>query len=1026
MLSRIINIVFFIALLHCKNSHAQRQPVFFQQINIANGLSHNRVNCIQQDKRGFVWIGTNDGLNRYDGQHFTIFRNTPSDTSSISGNIITDILEGTNQILWIATADGGITKYDHRLPPAKQFKQYKHNDASPASIPVNGVNSLLLYRNRFLWMGTSGGGMIRFDIDKEKFEQSVSSAGKTFTDLCYDNAGMIWGGKQGGGYTIIHPETFEATTDPRYNNLYAKLPHMAINCLLPDGDAVWLGSWDKVLYKINSADKSEKIFLPGNSPGSFTEDEILCFAKDKTGNIWMGGRTTGLQYFDQQRQLFYHYSYDPSKAGTIASNRVNCLFIDNSGTLWAGTEKGISRSNPMLNQFEQTFLQPNTNAPLIIYDFFRDDNAVLWIGTSQGLYQQNTNGGLVHIPLQYKGEALVVSNFFYDRPTGTLYIGTNYSLFIIDAATKKITLLPNTDKDVVMKKIIDSRVVSIMKDTVNGHPVLVVLPYGHYLAWYDLTEKKWYSRTDSVKKIISTFGLNDHLIRSIFKTGSNYWYMATGKQGLAVWQHPLQEKVSYFTNNPGSTTSISSNHVYDLAPDNAGNFWVSTFGGGLNYFNSRTGNFFHMPASPNLSEGIATDNVGNVWGISNGLLYKYNITGKSFTTFELPDVEKSGGVKGNIFKDSDGSLLLAGEGYFIRFNPDEIKQQTLPPKIYFTDFKIYNTSYSHLLQSNTIRLSYQQDYFSFDFSTPYFINTPQIQYYCMMEGQDKEWVALGNRNYASYSNLPGGKYTFRIRAVTPNSKQQAESFVLIVITPPVWKQWWFFVVCAVVAAGIVYAVYRYRINELLKRQEIRNKIAQDLHDSVGSTLSSISVYSQVAKIYNQKQKETELQDTLEKISSTSGEMIAEMSDIVWTINPRNDSMEKILQRMESFALPLLQTKNISCSFVYPPSVTKLNLPMQTRKNFYLIFKEAINNVLKYSGCSTMQVSLVHDDEGIELLVKDDGKGFDVGNMKQLAAKSLSGNGLVNMKRRAAEMKGTCTIESAPGKGTTIRLRFPIP
>jgi signal transduction histidine kinase/ligand-binding sensor domain-containing protein len=1026
VLSRIINIIFFIALLHCKNSHAQRQPVFFQQINTANGLSHNRVNCILQDKRGFVWIGTNDGLNRYDGQHFTIFRNTPSDTSSISGNIITDILEDSSQVLWIATADGGITKYDYRLPPAKQFKQYKHNDASAASIPVNGVNSLLLYRNKFLWMGTSGGGVIRFDIDKEKFEQPVSSAGKTFTDLCYDNTGMIWGGKQGGGYAIIHPETFEAITDPRYNNLYAKLPHMAINCLLPDGDVVWLGSWDKVLYKINSADKSEKIFLPGNTSGSFTEDEILSFAKDKMGNIWMGGKTTGLQYFDKKRQLFYHYDYDPSKAGTIANNRVNCLFIDNSGTLWAGTDKGISRTNPILNQFEQTFLQPNINTPLILYDFFRDDNAVLWIGTNQGLYQQNTDSSLVHIPLQYKGEPLAVSNFFYDRPAGIFYIGTDYSLFIIDTATKKITLLPNTDKDVVMKKIIDSRVVSIMKDTVNGHPVLVVLPYGHYLAWYDLAEKKWYSRTDTVKKIVSTFGIKDHLIRSIFKTGSNGWYMATGKQGLAVWQHPLEEKLSYFTNNPGSNISISSNNVYDLTPDNAGNFWVSTFGGGLNYFNSRTKKFFHMAASPNLSEGIATDNVGNVWGISNGFLYKYNITGKSFTTFELPDVEKSSGVKGNIFKDTDGSLLLAGDGYFIRFNPVEIKQQTLPPKIYFTDFKIYNTSYSHLLQENTIRLSYRQDYFSFDFSAPHFINTPEMQYYCMMEEQDKEWVALGNRNYASYSNLPGGKYTFRVRAVTPDSKQQAESFVLIVITPPVWKQWWFFVLCAAAAAGVVYAVYRYRINELLKRQEIRNKIAQDLHDSVGSTLSSISVYSQVAKIYNQKQKETELQDTLEKISSTSGEMIAEMSDIVWAINPRNDGMEKILQRMESFARPLLQTKNISCSFVYDPSVTKLNLPMETRKNFYLIFKEAINNVLKYSGCSTMQVSLVHDDDGIELLVKDNGKGFDVENMKQLAAKSLSGNGLINMKRRAAEMKGTCTIESAPGKGAAIRLRFPIP
>jgi ligand-binding sensor domain-containing protein len=142
----------FIVTLLSEKINAQKPGVFFQQINTANGLSHNRVNCILQDKRGFIWIGTNDGLNRYDGQYFEIFRNRPSDTTSISGNIITDILEDANEILWIATTDGGITRYNYRLPAAQQFKQYKHNDANPASIPANLVNSLLLHKNKYLWI----------------------------------------------------------------------------------------------------------------------------------------------------------------------------------------------------------------------------------------------------------------------------------------------------------------------------------------------------------------------------------------------------------------------------------------------------------------------------------------------------------------------------------------------------------------------------------------------------------------------------------------------------------------------------------------------------------------------------------------------------------------------------------------------------------------------------------------------------------------------------------------------------------
>jgi ligand-binding sensor domain-containing protein/two-component sensor histidine kinase len=1005
---------------------AQKPPVFFQQINTANGLSHNRVNCILQDKRGFIWIGTNDGLNRYDGEHFEIFRHRPSDTTSISGNIITDILEDANEVLWIATTDGGITKYNYRLPPAQQFKQYKHSDANPASIPVNVVNSLLLHKNKYLWIGTSGAGTLRFDMEKEKFEYASSKGNTTFLDLCFDNNGKIWGGKQGGGYVIINPETLQQTIDERYIDLYAKLPHMAINTMLADGNDMWAGSWDKVLYKINSTNKAEVIYKPEKKDGSFTEDEILSFAKDKTGNIWIGGKNKGLQYFDKSKNTFYNYNYDAAKAGTIANNRINCLFIDNTGTLWAGTDRGISRSNPMLNQFEQIFLHADNKTPATIYDFYRDENEVLWIGTNQGLYQQLVDGSITKIPLKYNGENLQVSKFFKDKETGTLYIGTNYSLFIFTPITNTITLLPNTDKDVVMKKIIDSRVVSITKDTINNHPVIVVLPYGHYLAWYDLIEQKWYSRTDSIKKIVTAFGFKDHLIRKVFKAGDGGWYMATGKQGLSYWKNPLTDKVNYYVNDPGNTSSITSNNIFDFAPGNTGNFWVSTFGGGLNYFNSKTKKFFHIAASPNLSEGIATDNADDVWGISNGLVYKYTVTDKSVITFELPDIEKSGGVKGNIFKDTDGNLLVAGAGYFIKLNPQTIKQQTVTTKLFFTDFKIYNTSYSQLLQQKIIRLSYKQNYFSFNFSAPHFINAQGVKYFCKMDGEDKDWMPLGDRDYASYSNLPGGRYTFTVKAVTADNKQQAETFITIEITPPVWKQWWFFVLCAVLISGIVYALYQYRINELVKRQEIRNKIAQDLHDSVGSTLSSISVYSQVAKIYKQKNKEKELQDALEKISDTSGEMIVEMNDIVWAINPRNDDMEKILDRMESFARPLLKTKNISCSFSYGPSVTKLNLPMETRKNFYLIFKEAINNVLKYSGCTNMEVFLKQANGNIELKVKDDGVGFDVEDIKQKAAKSLSGNGLVNMKRRAAELKGKCTIESSAGKGTCITLLLPIP
>ena len=231
---------------------------------------------------------------------------------------------------------------------------------------------------------------------------------------------------------------------------------------------------------------------------------------------------------------------------------------------------------------------------------------------------------------------------------------------------------------------------------------------------------------------------------------------------------------------------------------------------------------------------------------------------------------------------------------------------------------------------------------------------------------------------------------------------------------------------ALLIATITYFAYRYRITELLKRQAIRNKIAQDLHDNMGSTLSSISVYSQVAKIYKEKNRQEELQHTLEKISTISGEMISEMNDIVWAINPRNDNMETILHRMESFAKPLLASQHIQFHFDYEAEIKHLFLDMTKRKNFYLIFKETINNALKYSGASNIWVTVFRKQQHLELTIRDDGNGFEASSVKVNASASMSGNGLQNMRMRAEEMGGDFEITSLPGEGTTVKLRFPIP
>ena len=460
-----------------------------------------------------------------------------------------------------------------------------------------------------------------------------------------------------------------------------------------------------------------------------------------------------------------------------------------------------------------------------------------------------------------------------------------------------------------------------------------------------------------------------------------------------------------------------------------GNLWVGTYGGGLQYFDLAKRQFQHVAASNNLIEGVQVDYHQNVWMISNGDLNKYDPRRQTYTTYDLPDLEKTGGVTGRIFKDSRGNLFVAGTNYFIMLNPDSVKEKSAPPKVYLTDFKIFNESYSHLLLQKRIRLSYLDNYFGFEFSAPDFSSGSKVRYSYQLEGFDRDWVDAGDRNYVSYSNLPGDDYVFKVR-VTNEAGVWAKDFASINITviPPFWKRWWFFALVGLVITAAVYAIYDYRINELLARQAIRDKIAQDLHDNVGSTLSSISIFSQVAKIYHEQKKTLDLQRTLEKISETSGEMISELNDTVWAINPRHDNMELILQRMESFAKPILASQGIHLHFNHDSSLYAINLDMAKRKNLYLIFKEAVNNSLKYAACKNLFVLIEQRGGALNMQIRDDGKGFDLAKTSEGYKSSDAyggGNGLRNMQQRAKEMKGQLRIETAPSQGSLIEINFPI-
>ena len=347
----------------------------------------------------------------------------------------------------------------------------------------------------------------------------------------------------------------------------------------------------------------------------------------------------------------------------------------------------------------------------------------------------------------------------------------------------------------------------------------------------------------------------------------------------------------------------------------------------------------------------------------------------------------------------------------IYFNPDELYKNKFPPAPYINSVKVED---SLLFSFHKNHFSNNQNHFEFTFTAVNLTDGYNNQYFYKLEGIDKDWVAAGKRYFANYANIPPGDYAFYVKAKNNDDvwsiKPAKYSFS---IAAPYWKQWWFIVLCAAAAAGIIYFVYRQRQERIKQLEEMRSRISRDLHDDIGSTLQSISVMSEIARMKT-KSLLPEIEPAIEKIGNTSREMIDKMNDIVWAVNPKNDKFGNILIHMRSFAGELLAGKDISLHFKTAPEINSVKLSMEKRKSFFLIFKEAINNAYKYSGSKNVIVKIEKSNHSMKLIIEDDGCGFDF-------KKEYDGNGLQNMKSRADEIDGELNISSEINKGSKIEL-----
>jgi two-component sensor histidine kinase len=400
-------------------------------------------------------------------------------------------------------------------------------------------------------------------------------------------------------------------------------------------------------------------------------------------------------------------------------------------------------------------------------------------------------------------------------------------------------------------------------------------------------------------------------------------------------------------------------------------------------------------------------------GTNRGICY-FDPANNSIRNYALRDGIQNYEYNTNAaLKTQAGEIVLGGVGGFNLFHPDSVKQTSFIPPVVISEFKVNDQPYT---LSEKIVLDYNQNSISIQFAgLSYFKNRYNL-YACKLDGVNDDWVYCDTRRFSNFAGLPPGSYTFHVKASNYNGDWNNEgSSIHFVITPPFWNTWWFRTAGILAAAGVIYLLFLIRLKQRLRVELMRNKIARDLHDEVGSNLESISLFSAVAR---EKTNNPQMASIIGKISSYTQTSQEAMNDIVWMINTGNDTFEKVSGRMKKHASELFEATTTILHFNFDDRLNDVKLTMEQRKNFYLIYKEAVTNVVRHAKARNAGVFVSLVDDHVELSVNDDGKGFDV-------TAEHAGNGLSNMRLRAGLINAELEIKSSPGSGTKIMLSFTV-
>lgn len=988
---------------------AQKLP--FKSYTTADGLGHNRVKRIYQDRKGFLWFATFEGLSRFDGYEFENY----SVSDGLPNPIINDVLEDGQGRLWVAANDSGIALLNEKREP----------DSNSSEAPMkftkflldktihgaNKVNRLLIDSRNDLWCLTDD-GIYRAPVS----DNPVFTRIKPYQQPVVADASMaLFEDQQGNVWFGIHNELFEARGDEIINHgfINGDENNFIINALQTrDGRIIILSRENGIFEFLSEKAKWQKLHDVTKKVHYF-----YSLIEDSQGFLWFGGDGGFIKLADGK---LTEYTNEQGFDG----DRVIALFQDREGNFWSGSRSagviklpdmaistyslangeislGIAEIDGKLKTFSCIVNKENrwtcqTKIKSLTDNRTEDFARILPIARSFALSKRGEDWGtfsqvgifpiVKDTSFKFPDGSKVDLKEFFDKPFKENddiigYLDERNFLWVskTDGSFYRIKPAGDGSREIEKFKWEFKSTADVMIGDRQGGLWLFKrgvtggrFRNGEYESFdslfRDFSEKEGFEYLKTIPTQVSTAFFDS---RKWLWAGSFY-------EGLFVCKNPAGEKPvfeKYTTEN-----GLLSDSVWDINEDNDGKMYFGT-GRGLSRFDVEKNVWNDFTTK----DGLASDRVAN------------------------------------LFKDLRGNIWINTRAGLTRLNPKMESQSSESPLIYITHIKIAGkelpVSETGFVETAPVLLESSQNNLTIDFVGLQYKNEDSLNYQYKLEGADADWSKPNKSRTIYFASLDSGNYRFLVRAINENGLVSAQPAVFqFKISPPLYLRWWFIAFSILLLFAVVYAFYRLRLQRLLEVERTRTLIATDLHDDIGSNLSKISVLSEVVRLQLEREGKSD-DKLLSSIADISRQSVGSMSDIVWAINPKRDSVLEMVRKMREHAEEIFVPKEITVKFSEPDRIGKIKLPMDLRRDLYLIFKEAINNIAKHADCTKVQINFdIHHHE-IILQIEDNGRGFD-------SAQEINGNGLTNMQKRTDRLKGSFQVDSAPSEGTKIIVRIP--